>query len=133
MATVLNVRNEETELDLLRSACVIDAPRGFYADPLLPELKQLIDPVTAPTLIDSIINHANGLTEQQTVRSHMETRGLPMAYNAFKIINRPGKQYFPIMRLCGYFAVWEYMDADEQAMLYLRILQHTITHGEMIY
>jgi hypothetical protein len=131
IATTLNVTNEETELDLLRAACVIDAPRSFYHDPVLPELKGLRDPVTAPTLIENVFSHVETLPhEQWELRDQLRLHALPLAYVAFKTINHLPKQYLPLMRLCGEFSIVDYMVGDQDAALYLKLAQRNLQRGE---
>lgn len=133
MATILNVRNEETELDMLRAACVMDTPRDFYEDPVLPDLKGLHDPATAPTtLVENVLAHATTLpiSTHSLVRDSLRETALPMAYRAFKEINQLGKQYLPIMRMCHDFDMYEYMDGKPYATRLLKLVQRTMANGE---
>jgi hypothetical protein len=128
VATVLHVQNEETEIDLLRAACVIDAPKLFYADPILPELKHLSDPLLMPTLIESIMSYTDTLPkdEVQTIRDAT----LPIAYRVFRRINSVGKQYFPLMRMCHEVYYVDFLRADQTALALLELVQNTVAKGE---
>jgi hypothetical protein len=131
ISTALNVRNEETELDLLRAACVIDAPRSFYRDPILPELKGLNDPATAPTLIENVFSHAGSLSPGQTaLRDTMRTDGTPLAYAAFKNINHLNSTYLPLMKLCERCNMWSYFEGAEETKHLLKLVQRNLNLGK---
>jgi hypothetical protein len=106
LATTLTVRNADTELEFLKAACVIEATRKFYDDPLLPTLKDIPDPVAAPGMIENIFRFADTYNNEP-LRDLLYTRTLPLAYAAFMRIMRPGKRYMSVMRYCGTFAMWE--------------------------
>lgn len=131
MAISLNARNEETEIKMLRAACVIDTPRSFYDDPILPELKGLHDPATAPTLVDGLFNHSRTLRgDASAIQDRLFKFALPLAYAAFIRIMHVGRCYLPIMRLCSEFTVWDYMEGNAHALARLMAVQTLVQNGK---
>lgn len=132
MAMGLNVSNCETELDILRAGCVIDTPRGFYDDPVLPDLKELSDPVDAPMLIDNIFNHSHTLpmtSQEMLKRSAMREHAQPLAHQAFTGVMCLSKNYLPLMRGCSEYSVWSYIDSEDEALSRLRMAQQACADG----
>ena len=131
LAIALSVQNERTEMEMLDAACVFDTSRWFYTDPVLPVLKGLPDPIMAPTLVDNIINYADSLSSDHNVlRTNMSKQKIPMAYNAFVHIMRPGKRYMSTMRRCAEYTHWEIMIGNEKARATLLDAQQALQNGE---
>jgi hypothetical protein len=130
MATALSAKNETTELEMLHAACVIDTPRWFYDDPILPDLKNLHDPATVPTMIENVFNYTDSLADDHRhMRDTLITDTLPFAYGAFVRMLRPGKRYLPIMRECSTHSIWDYMAEDAPAMASLALAQQALQEG----
>lgn len=129
LATVLTVRNPETELEFLNAACIVEAPRWFYDDPLLPILKNMSDPAAAPGMVENIFRFADTYNNEP-LRDLLYARTLPMAYSAFLRIMRPGKRYLSIMRHCGDFEMWEIMiGTEDRSIDPFTIVQQAIHDG----
>jgi hypothetical protein len=60
-AILLHLKTPALELELLQTGQVQNVTSAFFRDPLLPELKGMHDPSTAPdTYITNLITHVNG-------------------------------------------------------------------------
>ena len=68
-AILLHLKTPALELELLQTGQVQNVTSAFFRDPMLPELKGMRDPATAPdTYITNLINHVNGDEAYETMR-----------------------------------------------------------------
>ena len=111
-AFMLHLMTEENELDLLRTGQVQNLTRFFFDDPLLPDLKNLHDPVMAPTgLISNIAIHAIEDSQHVGLRSKINVASMELVEEllgyppAVLDLLRDGQQY----------AAWDLIEGVETA------------------
>jgi hypothetical protein len=124
LSMMLNVSNAETELDVLNAMIVVQAPRAFYADPILPAMKGLRDPSIAPTFVENLAHHCNTLDEPQTAALDLIwVSALPHARRAFRKIMACEKNYLRAMHQADQFDMWEFISGEPNAIKFLQQYQ----------
>lgn len=119
----LHLRTEETELDLLRAAQAQFPTAAFYQDPILPGLKGLDDPVTAPaTYVSNLALHANNDQQYGTLRDSFREQSWYEIAN--EMMDFP-RDLLKTLYTARQFTGWEFIQQTEEASF---VLEQVKTH-----
>ncbi len=92
---LLNVKlfasNKQTEMDMLRAGHMTETTRLFFLDPMLPQIKGILDPLEAPLhLVGNIDSHCHDVA-YDSIRMAKKTLNI-MAENVFLPLPQKTKQ-----------------------------------------
>jgi hypothetical protein len=124
---ILNVklfaRNEETELDMIRAFHVMTATVAFYADPILPDIKGIHDPVTAPlTVVENITLHSVH-SHRWALRRMLYQPLMKAARAAFDEVVPLPEHYRTWLVQGSRYSVWDYIAGEVEAVAWLDKMQ----------
>jgi hypothetical protein len=127
ISTILNVRNEATEIEVLQAAHIMLATKAFYHDPLLPHLKGLHDPTDTPVLTANIRQYAEALTgENARVRKLLVHRHLPTVFRIFLDIMRPPPHYLKALQASAQYTGWDLAGGDPKPTALLQDMRRIL-------
>lgn len=106
----LQASNWESELDMIKAFHITKTTSAFFRDPVLPELKGIHDPVTAPLVtIENIMLHATHDKNHDTRKRIMEGPFLVEARAALNELLRLPNGYLNMLDFCSNQSIWNYL------------------------
>lgn len=111
------VSNASAELDMIKAFHITSVTKRFFDDPVLPDLKGVHDPVTAPlTTTENICRHASPQWRKTTQQQIMFGPLWHEAEAALMSMLRFPKGYRSILRKCAKHSFWRFVFDEEEAM-----------------
>jgi hypothetical protein len=117
MNVKLCASNASAELDMVKGMHITRTTRKFFSDPILPELKAVVDPVVGPLVMtDNIYLHALNDKEHLPQKRIMHGPLHTEAKAALHDMLRFPKNYSAMLKKCGEYSLWRYTQGDERAL-----------------